>query len=77
MITVSRTVECLRALVPLEDVELHADELPVFDDEALRRVIHDDLDALFLGVVEFPGRRFEVLARTPRHDLDVGAAEAA
>ncbi len=76
MITVSTTVDCARRLVPLEDVELHPDERAVLDDEALGRVVHDDLDALFLGVLELPRRGLEVLARSPRHDLDVGAAEA-
>ncbi len=66
----------LRAVVPLEDVELHPDELAVLDDEALGRVVHDDLDALFFGVVELPRRGLEVLARSSRHDLDVGAPES-
>ena len=50
---------------------------PFFDDEALRGVVDDDLDALLLGVVELPGRRLEERARAARHDLDVRAAEAA
>ena len=52
-------------------------ELAVLDHEALRRVIDDDLDAFFLGVVQLPGRRFEVPARAARHHLDVLAAQTA
>ena len=29
-------------------------EPPVLDDEARRRVVDEDLDALFLGVLELP-----------------------
>ena len=36
----------------------------------------DDLDALFLGVLELPRRGLEVLARLARDDLDVLGAEA-
>jgi hypothetical protein len=32
----------------------------VFEDEALGRVILDDLDAFFFGVLELPRRRLEV-----------------
>ena len=46
---------------PAQPLELHADELAVLEHEALRRVILDDLDALFLRVLELPRRRLEVL----------------
>ena len=39
-------------------------------------MVDEDLDLLFLGVLELPGRRLEELARPARHDLDVLAAEA-
>ena len=64
-------------LEPAQSLELHADELSVLEHEALRRVVLDDLDALFLGVLQFPRRRLEVLARPARDDLHVGAAEPA
>src|SRR5579884_2152311 len=51
-----------RAIIPGELFELHADELSLLDDKALRRVIDDDLDAFFFGVIEFPGRRLEIPA---------------
>jgi len=41
-------------LEPAQALELHADELPMLDDEARRRVVFHDLDQLFLGVLEFP-----------------------
>ena len=53
-------VERLRVLrlgVPFQALELHADELSVFDDEALRRMIDDDLDAFFFGILQFPRTR--------------------
>ena len=52
-----------RVELVLHLVELHADELAVLDDEALRRVVLDDLDVLFLGVLEFPRRGLEELPR--------------
>jgi predicted nucleic acid-binding Zn-ribbon protein len=51
--------------------------LPFFDDEALRRVVDDDLDAFFFGVFQFPGRSFEEARGTARHHFDIFAAEAA
>ena len=61
--------------VVLELVEPHADQLAAFDDEFLRRVIDDDLDALLLGILELPLRRLEELPRLARDDLDVFRAE--
>ncbi len=58
-----------------ELVETHSDELAVLDDELLRGVIDDDIDALFLGVLELPLRCFEELPRLARDDLDVVRAE--
>ena len=60
----------------LEPVELHAGQLAVLDDEADRLKVLDNLDALFLGVLELPRRRLEVLAGLARDHLDVGRAEA-
>jgi hypothetical protein len=51
-------------------------QLAVLDHELLRRVVDDDLDLLFFGVVELPGRRLEVLAGATGHHLDVLAADA-
>ena len=59
-----------------ELVELHPGQLAVLDDEAHRLQVLEDLDLLFLGVLELPRRRLEVLARLARDDLDVGGAEA-
>ena len=50
--------------------------VPVLDDEPGRGVVDDDLDTLLLGILELPRRRLEERARTARHHLDVGAAEA-
>ena len=75
--TVSIVCDAWRFGVPFEALEFHALELAVFDHEALRRVIDDDLDAFFLGILEFPGGRFEESARAARHHLDVFAAEPA
>ena len=62
---------------PLQPLELHADELAVFDHEALRRVILDDVDAFFLGILELPWRRFEKFASATRDHVGVGATEPA
>src|SRR6185503_10545997 len=59
----------------LELVEAHADELAALDDELLRAQVDDDLDALFLGVLELPVGSLEELARLSRDDLDVFGAE--
>ena len=75
--SVSITLEFLRVGVPFQALELHAGELAVLDHEALGRVIDDDLDAFFLGVLQFPGRGLEVAARAARHHLDVFAAQPA
>ncbi len=63
--------------VPFQALELHAGELAVLDHEALGRVIDDDVDAFFFGVVQFPGRSFEVAARPARHHFDILAAQPA
>ena len=52
-------------------------ELAVLDHEALGRVVDDDLDAFFFGVLQLPGRRFEEAARPARHHFDVFAAQPA
>jgi hypothetical protein len=52
------------------DVEQHALELATFADEGLGRTVDDDLDVLFLGVLEFPGRSLEELARLAGDDPD-------
>src|SRR5258705_3227014 len=62
---------------PAETFELHADELPVLDDEALRRVILDDADSLFIGVFQLPGRGLEIPTRPSRHDLRIDTAQSA
>src|SRR5262249_3909070 len=72
-----RCLAALGVLAPLDALELHALELAALNHEALGHVVDDDLDLLFLGVLQLPGRRLEELARAPRHDLDVLAAEAA
>src|SRR5690606_22839396 len=61
--------------VVLELVETHPHELAVLDDESLRRVIDDDLDALLLRVLELPVGSLEELPRLARHDLHVLRAE--
>src|SRR4030095_5209269 len=58
-----------------QDLELHARQLAILDDEALRRVVLDDLDAFFFGVFELPRRRLEVFARAASHHLHVLPAE--
>ena len=75
--TVSITLRFLGVGVPFQALELHAVELAVLDHEALGRVIDDDLDAFFLGVFQFPGRRFEEPARAARHHFDILAAQPA
>src|SRR5690606_7780467 len=60
----------------LEPIEAHPDEPAVLDDERLRRVVDDDLDALLLGVLELPLGSLEELARLARDDLHVLRAEA-
>ena len=62
--------------VDAELLELHPGQLAVLDDEAHRLQVLEDLDLLFLGVLELPGRRLEVLARLAGDDLHVGGAEA-
>ncbi len=62
-------------LGPAQNFHLHPDELAVLEDEALGRMVLDDVHALFLGVLELPRRRLEVFASAPRDDFDVGAAE--
>ena len=74
---VSMRFRFLGLRVPFQALELHADQLAVFDDEALGRVIDDDLDAFFFGVLELPGRGFEESARAARHHLDVFSTQAA
>ena len=61
-------------LEPAQPLHLHADELPILDDEPLRPMVLDDLDALFFGVLELPRRRFEIRTRASRDDLDVLSA---
>src|SRR4051812_42865216 len=56
-------------------LEHHADELTVLDDERFGRMIDDDRDVLFFGVVELPFRRLEKAARFARHHFHVFAAE--
>src|SRR5690606_2519035 len=48
----------------------------VLDDERLRRMVDDDLDALLLRVLEFPVGRLEELAGLARHHLHVLRPEA-
>ena len=48
------TLDFFAPFVPFQALELHAFEFAVFDDEAFRRVIDQDLDAFFLGVFQFP-----------------------
>ena len=45
----------LRFGVPFEPLEFHPGERAVLDHKALRRVIDNDFDALFFGVVKLPG----------------------
>ena len=67
----------LGAFVPLQALELHADELSVFDYKTQRRMVDEDLDVFLFGVLQFPGRSFEETARPARHHLDVLAAQPA
>jgi hypothetical protein len=48
----------------------------VLDHETLRRAIDHDLHGFMLGVLEFPRRGLEELARLARHDLHILGAEA-
>ena len=75
--TSSITREFLRLGVPFQPLELHAFQHAVFDHEALRRVVDDDLDAFFFGIIQFPRRRLEVSARAARHHLDIFPAQPA
>ena len=61
---------------PLEALELHADELAFFIDEPLGRVVLDDVDQLFLGILELPRAGLEVLAAAARDDLHILGAES-
>ena len=65
----------VRVEVIFHRLEQHADELAILDHERLRRVVHDDLDILRLGILEFPVGRLEKLPRLAGHDLDVLRAE--
>src|SRR4051812_24837060 len=62
-------------LAPHELLELHADELAVLDHEPLGRVILDDVDRLFLRVLELPRRRLEIRTRATRDDGSLDAAK--
>jgi len=62
--------------LPLDPVEVHSLEDALLDHEVLGGVVDDDLDLLFLGVVELPWRSLEESARLARHDLHALAAEA-
>src|SRR5690606_26920778 len=64
-----------RVEVVFHDIEPHADQLILLDDERLGRAVHDDFDVLLLGVLQLPIRGFEKGARLARHDLHVGGAE--
>jgi hypothetical protein len=66
----------LRVDVVFHDLEHHALELAALDHEGLRRAVDDDLDVLFLGVLELPLGGLEELARLARHDLHALRAEA-
>src|SRR6185295_7662003 len=61
--------------VVLHLLERHADELAVLDHERLGRMIDDDLDVLFLGILQLPLRRLEEAARLARHDFHALRAE--
>ena len=63
-------------LVPSQPLELHTGQAAALDDEPLRGMVLDDVDLLFLGILELPRRGLEVLARAARHDLHVLAAQA-
>src|SRR5262249_816849 len=62
--------------VVLHLLEAHAGEPSVLNHEGLGRVIHDDLDALLLRIVQLPGRGFEEAARLKRHHLDILGPES-
>ena len=64
------------ALVPGHQVEDHALQLAVFDDELRRGVVFQDLHLLLDGVLQLPGRCLEVGLGLPRHDLHVAGPEA-
>ncbi len=51
--------------------------LPPSTTKRFGHVVHEDVDLLFLGVLQLPGRRLEELAPAARHDLHVLAAQAA
>src|SRR6185369_12862991 len=63
-------------LTPFELLELHADELAVLDHEAPGRVILDDVDFLFLRVLELPRRGLEIRTRATRDDGRLDAAKS-
>ena len=61
--------------VVLHPVEQHARQSAVLDHEGLGSAVDDDLDAFFLGVIEFPGRGLEKSARLACHDFHALGAE--
>jgi len=63
--------------VPLQALEFHAFQDPVFNHETLRRVILDDADSLLVGIFQLPRRGLEVRTRPPRHDLRIDTAQPA
>ena len=66
----------LRALVPLQAFEIHADEFAVFDHESKGSVVDQDFDVFFFGILQLPRRGFEISARAARHHLDIFTAES-
>src|SRR5262245_15478823 len=64
-------------LEPAQPVQLETDEFSFLENEALRRVVLDDLDAFLFGILELPRRRLEVRARTSSDDFDVRSTKTA
>src|SRR6185503_18131422 len=45
--------------VPLQPLEFHSDQFPVFQHEALRGMVDEDFDPFLFGIFQLPGRGFE------------------
>src|SRR5258708_35970296 len=67
----------LGALVPLELFKLHPNEFSVFEDEALGRMVDDDLDAFLFGILQFPWGSLEESTRAAGHNLNGLATQTA
>src|SRR5579872_4213674 len=66
----------LRIQLVLHPVECHAGQPAILQHKSLRRAVDNDLDALFLCVLELPGRGLEESARLAGHHLDAPGAQS-